>query len=148
MLLYHFTSQVHLINILTENRLRLTESNVKPNGDGPRVVWLTDNPRPRQGWQRGSAVYKGRIRITVEVDDAQKWTEWAKRRGSPPFWMAALIEAAKGDDDPAPGDHWYVVTHTIPYRQWRKIEDTRTNQTLWEQGNGTAGRVQAGSLRG
>lgn len=70
-------------------------------------------------------VDKSRVRITVDVADAQPWRAWAYKRRVPKWWRDALRRAGGGDDR-----DWYVVMRPIPASEWRTVEDTATGEQL------------------
>lgn len=130
MLLYHITSVLRWEKIRKDGYLRTTESNIRPDGSGPRVVWLTDNPEPEQGWQATEYIprqllplvdTKDSIRITVSLpeDEPQHWPAWSKKRGIARWWYVTL---AKTGGDPT---QWWVITRRIPFREIVRVEDIR-----------------------
>ena len=121
MLLYHYTTSFHMHSIEAEGVLRLTDAVLQPTASkGPdQVVWLSDDPTWRQGWQQGSAFDKSEVRIVVDVPDAKKWRKWARDHGSPRWWMQVLERVGGGHK---PGLHWFVVERPIPRAEWVRIE--------------------------
>ena len=51
--LYHFTYLGHVRSILADGFLKTTNSNIKPDGGGPPVVWLTSDSSHGQAWGPG-----------------------------------------------------------------------------------------------
>ena len=129
MILYHFTCREHLDKILSEQTLRVTESNISRRREhaGPDVVWFTTNPDPSahgHGLVGRYGVDKTAIRFTVTLDkrDVHKWRDWAIRHGIDRKWMQTLANSG--------GIHtWRVVEHPIPAAQWVEICDTKTGRT-------------------
>jgi hypothetical protein len=110
MKLYHYTmpGTSHLGGILAEGMIRTTESNMVPDGSGPRVVWLTDSDWSEKKWAAG--LPKADARIEVEVDDAERWSDWATEYGMNVLWMAALADSG-GDPE-----SWFV--REAPIQRW------------------------------
>ena len=120
MKLYHFTAPTtsHLGGILQDRRIALTESNVKPDGSGQKVVWLTTNPDPEAQKWIVNVDWKAKCRITIDIPrtDVKKYTAWAKEQGIHPAWMVALSEAG-GDVG-----EWFLCFRSIGYKEITKIE--------------------------
>jgi hypothetical protein len=130
MILYHFTSTTHLADIVQDEYLATTESNVsrsRPHA-GPDVVWLTSNPDPGAhiGWGGGSIVNKRAVQFTVDVPKAEvhRWRNWGARRGIDPKWMRGLA-AAGGSNS------WWVVERPVPASEWEVVIHLPTRQELW-----------------
>lgn len=135
MLLFHFTSPLHIPAIrqtghLTTTDPMLTMEPAPP--DGPRVVWLTDDPEPAaQLWARPLAIPampKDEIRLTVDLDDQDpnlhRWVPWAITRGITAHWANAL---ARSGGDP---DRWWIAERTVPRAEWRETLNLRTGREL------------------
>lgn len=129
MILYHFTSSVHVPLILADGYLKTVESNISARREhaGPDVVWLTTDgdPERHHGWQEWSPVDKLAVRFTVDIPkrDAHRWHEWAGRYGIDPAWRRAL--AAVGGSGT-----WRVVTRPIPAAEWVTIE--HRHEDTWQ----------------
>ena len=129
MILYHFTCREHLDKILSDQNLRVTESNISGRREhaGPDVVWLTTNPDPSAHGHglAGSATDKTAIRFTVELDkrNVHKWRDWAAGRGIDRGWMQILASAGGSST-------WRVVERPIPAAQWVEICDTETGRQI------------------
>jgi hypothetical protein len=126
MKLYHFTSVRYMHDIQRSGYLKTTNSNIRPDGSGPAVVWLTTNPNPDQKWAEGAAgfwlLYKWGIRITVDVPDklVHPWPEWSRKMGISPKWYKAMESVSPGEPK-----EWYVVTRQIGRDEWKAVE-------MWE----------------
>jgi len=127
MLLYHYTSRVHLPRILRAGVLLPSTSNLDLVSEGrvheaPDVVWLTshDHPGAGHGLYR-SVADKTEIRITVELprDWPKRWTKWAVAQGASARGMGWLTDTGGGQEA---ADSWWVVTRPIPFRYWRAVE--------------------------
>jgi hypothetical protein len=123
--LYHFTSVRNMREIEKSGCIRTTYSDIRPDGAGPGVVWLTTNPKPKQGWTEIDAPVfvheRYGVRITVEVPEkeAHRHAEWAKRMGMDPKWFKLYTER-DGDSG-----SWYVVIRPIARHEWKAVE-------MWE----------------
>ena len=123
MKLYHFTSVRYMHDIQKSGYLATTNSNIRPNGAGPAVVWLTSNPNPDQKWTEGAAefwsLYKLGIRITVNVPDKEvhHWPEWSQKMGISRKWYKAF-----GAHSPGELKEWYVVPRRISRSEWKAVE--------------------------
>lgn len=118
--LFHYTSLLHIRQILQCRFLDVTHNGLHPmsNGSGPPVVWLTSDAGAHQRWMEGSIVNKGEFRLTVSVpdDEAHHWPAWSKEHGIHPDWYQALADAG-GDPET-----WFVVARRIVNRDWFKLE--------------------------
>lgn len=128
MILYHFTTPIHLPAIMAEGVLRTTDSNLlKREGASPRVVWLLDTSfvgdKPDHGLHVAGFPDKRIIRVTVDVPDASRWLDWGKQRRHDPAWMRVMIHSGGGDKA---ARHWWVVNRPIPRHEWVEIVDMRT----------------------
>ena len=125
MRLYHFTSVRHVKEILKNGVIRTTYSDIRPDGAGPAVVWLTSNSKPKQEWTEGEVpnflFEKYGMRITVEMPEkeAHRYAEWSRKMGIDPKWFKLYTER---DSD---FGSWYVVTRAIGRPEWRDVE-------MWE----------------
>jgi hypothetical protein len=126
MILYHFTSMIHLPSIMKDGHLKLTESNIgspspkmRPHGThrGPDVVWLTEEPHPTKTNIDAMGTPKGEVRITVEIpqSDLYRWNSWAPAFGIQPDWYDLL--SLYGDPDT-----WWLTEREIPASEWRAID--------------------------
>lgn len=127
MRLYHYTSVLHLPNILHDQKLTLTDSNVDllKQHAGPDVVWLTrqaDLATSGAKWTHPS-LDKLAVRFTVNVN-AMPWPEFARKQHIKRQWYVIL---ARTGGDPT---HWYVCTHEIEKKDWREVLLTRSNLRL------------------
>lgn len=81
---YHYTSKVHVTNILKSGHLKLTESNLKPDVEMYKpVVWLTTKaiPNDLELGLNGSVVDKTEVKIIVKPQKHFKtWTKFKKRK--------------------------------------------------------------------
>jgi len=105
MILYHFTSRSHHWPLIATTRyLDLSESNINPKAphSGPDVVWLTVRKDPfgnglgdgsdiRIGKQTFKGTDKTRVRITVDIHDAQQWPRWSKNHGIKSSWYNTTV---------------------------------------------------------
>jgi len=145
MILYHYTSALHLPAIADSQFLKLTDSNIGgPEGKtpdefpvgphaGPDVVWLTDmdgqgtnadtlrealalNPPPLMAGSLPSN-YKVAIRFTVDIPDgdALRWDRFATDHGIHPRWKRTL---EKGYRKP---NRWFLCPREIPRSEWTNI---------------------------
>ncbi len=121
MILYHFTSTVHLPLINAAGALTTTESNLSPTREhaGPDVVWLTSDPEPDAEGHAlaGSCVDKTAVRITVDVPDAEVWgwLPWSRGHRIPKKWARHLERGRR----PAT---WYVMERPIPRAEWVAVD--------------------------
>lgn len=147
--LYHFTSEHHLREIISEGKLTLTKSNTSISGDGegdPKVLWLLDQssadgahhglePDPRnvalieQAKARGMKVAnadKREVRFTVPVGSARRWTEWVKGQKQERVqtrrgvWLASDVLIASGGGAEA-ASHWWVTEREVPASEWIEV---------------------------
>ena len=152
MLLYHHTCQLHLRSIMKDQNITRTESNVALGAPdetslqhvGPDVVWLTSQPTVKnEGWNRfvfsadgdrrqkpPAHWQKGRIRVSVSVNYAHRWRQWAKKQGSTPETIKVLHDTG-GDSY-----HWWVSEQDIPIEHWVRIDDTSTMKCLYHSTTG------------
>jgi hypothetical protein len=127
MLLYHYTSSVHVPRILRAGVLRPTGSNLDLTSEGrspagPPVVWLTTHDHPGAGHGLYQSVAdKTEYRFTVEVprDWPKRWVKWAKAHGSTPRGMDWLASTGGGWEV---AESWWVVARPIPARYWLAVE--------------------------
>lgn len=119
MILYHFTSPERLAMIQLDGILRTGESNVSPiPHSGPDVVWLTDVPEPNTTALAIATVDgtdKTAVHITVDVDDAVWWPDFAVRHHVDRRWRRAL----ERNRDP---ESWWVVERPIALRETVAVE--------------------------
>lgn len=143
--LYHYTSRMHVGLIMKKGYLKLTPSNlVKPtdlklvrNEDGilswasemsdlvKPVVWLTDSKDPSV---HGLSEFKEEIRITVPTKDSCKWwVSWAERNRMDKRWFKAIAGNFKYST-------WYVSEEIIALKDILVIEDLKTGEVLFDNG--------------
>jgi len=143
MILYHYTTPLHLESIGRDGFLKVTESNIgapegkgmEPCGEhhGPDVVWLTDKDSTtcnrdtlRAGLKLVSVmpvpaqIDKSVIRFMVEVpdDEVVTWEPFAKEHGIHSRWKRTL------EKNYARPRWWFLVQRPIPSEEWRRIEAT------------------------
>jgi hypothetical protein len=138
MKLYHFTCPELLPSILESGCLQVVESNLSLRREhaGPDVVWLTDDPEPSsQRWgYSGTTIVPGlgtiqypdktAIRITVEVDDAHRYSEWRRQHGVRNAIYRALRDTG-GDPE-----RWWVCERPILKDEWVEVIDTTTQDGI------------------
>lgn len=121
MILYHYTSTMHLPRIEADGYLKVTESNIsmRRTHAGPDVVWLTSDRKPNAEAHglSGSAVDKTAVRITVEIPDSEAtpWLTWSRKHGITKAW-ATILESGRR------AEAWYVVERRIERGQWKAVE--------------------------
>ncbi|MCP1674573.1 hypothetical protein J2T57_001675 [Natronocella acetinitrilica] len=112
MLLYHYTSTLHLPLILKSRVISTTHNALHPTDQlGEPVVWLTaSDVFEAQLWAAG-ILDKTAIRLSIEIPRAhvQPWQDFARAQGADPVWLAVLAEVGGGDSD------WYVSTRPIDW---------------------------------
>jgi hypothetical protein len=123
MILYHFTSLIHLPVIEKAEMLRLTDSNIHitiPNF-GPDVVWFTTEPTASLGHGLHGFIDKKAVRFTVDVPDhwVKPWLPWAESQGMDPEWMGYLVEAGGGREA---AETWMVTFRPIRKDRWVSID--------------------------
>lgn len=109
--LYHFTSRLYLPSIL---RTGINKGDVATEPErGFNAPWLTKNPSfTNQGWDRGGALDKLEVRLTVEIpeDDDKLWS-WSKlveTYGIEDYWVKALTH--QGRDRP---HDWFAYMGSV-----------------------------------
>ena len=122
MILYHFTSVLHLPIILETGFLMPVESNYdRTPHSGPDVVWLTTDPEPRPG-EHGLYPAKTAVQFVIEVP-AIRWRDW-RWHPRDREWLTKL-ETAAGAGDAARGRRlastWYVWPAPIFRKRWRAL---------------------------
>jgi hypothetical protein len=133
---YHYTSVIHLPQILLCGYLETTENNIaRPKfvggydinaNRGAGVVWLTTResvPDNAFGLDL-SAADKTEVRITVRLPrrEVHKWEKWAKRRGIAPDWLAQQRDATPGFYSQR------VIARRIYADEWVDVVNTRTGE--------------------
>lgn len=116
--LYHYTSGIHLPEILSSGHLRLTESNIEISGAGPGVVWLTTTIDPGGNGLDGG-YDKGSVRLTIDASGlpVHHWPTWAFEQGIEGYWYDALDKAGGNGSE-----NWWVCTQPIPLDRVLTIE--------------------------
>lgn len=130
MILYHFTSPLHLPVIQDTGYIDTTESNLHPTIEryGPDCAWFLDQP------ELGSADHgltasslsswldKTKVRITVDVPDtwAVYWLGWAEAQGISQHWLKALLGGTTGGREAA--ERWVVTFRTVPRSRWVAVD--------------------------
>jgi hypothetical protein len=127
MILYHYTSLVHLELIKQDGIIKTTESNIgspsplwKPYGNniGPQVVWLTDQPEVKTGHGLDSnVVNKFQVRLKFDLPDAIRWVEFANQHGINKKWYRILDKTGNYT-----ARHWYVLTRPIQLFEIQEIK--------------------------
>ena len=124
MILYHFTSSIHLPIIEEDGFLKLTESNLHltiPHY-GQDVVWFTTEPSAilGHGLLFGS-VDKTEFRFTVNLPDhwVKSWLSWAEGQGMDREWMGYIIEAGGGIEA---AETWRVAFRPVRKDRWVSID--------------------------
>jgi len=143
MILYHYTTVLHLPSIGADGHLKVTESNIggppgksiEPSGEhvGPDVVWLTDRDgltTNRDTLRAGCALSSGSfsilsvdktvVRFTVEVpdEDVMRWEDFAKEHGISRRWQRIL------EKWPRRPNWWFVVQRPIGSEEWVEVCST------------------------
>lgn len=121
MILYHYTTTVHLLNILRNGFLKTVESNISERREhaGPDVVWLTDDPdlqRTGASWYNAHIVDKTEVRFTIETDAAVPWPVFARQHAISQKWYRIL---GRSGGDPS---RWYVQPSIIWKDSWRAVD--------------------------
>jgi len=123
MILYHFTSAIHLPIIEEAGFLKLTESNLHltiPHY-GPDVVWFTTEPTATLGHGLLGVLDKKEVRFTVDVPDhwVKPWLSWAEGQGMDREWMGYLIEAGGGIEA---AETWRVTFRSVKKDRWVSVD--------------------------
>lgn len=124
MILYHYTSVVHLPWIVDAGYLGLTDNVLHHDRiEEPGVCWFLDRPLveiPYSHGLAGSIVDKTAVQFTVDVPDGwvRRWVPWAQDRGVEPLWLTAMVRAGGGF---AAADHWHVTFRTVPRNRWVSV---------------------------
>lgn len=140
-ILYHFTCQENLSDILVDGFLEPSESLISRNKEhaGPDVVWLTSSPSlPRVGGEDaanrmdlvGSQFDKTAIRFTVRLHKRSvfRWRKWAESRGIERSWADTIASSGVNTKS------WWVVEGRVLREQWTEIRDMRTDQVYLSAG--------------
>jgi hypothetical protein len=130
--LYHFTVQRYAASIRRDGLLSIAakrEAGMYPNGWQPAppqfpkeddLVWLTRRPDGNAGIQ---GTVEPKIRVTVEVDNAIRWTQAADRYGVSDEWRKILRDVGLRLSGPENSDRdWYVVEDRIPPERILAVE--------------------------
>lgn len=123
MILYHFTSAVHLPTIKQSGFLKLTESNLHltiPHY-GPDVAWFTTEPTATLGHGLLGVINKKEVRFTVDVPDhwVKAWLPWAQGQGMDAEWIGYLIAAGGGMKA---AETWMVTFRPVRKDRWVSID--------------------------
>jgi len=134
--LYHYTHPLHLVNIIQDQALWTTESNVSlfKERQGPDVVWAVDGSWfPEVGEDQlphGLTEPKLRVRVEFRTEKlrAYRWSEWAWMKKMDDLSRTALVNAAGGWEA---ADRWWVVDHPVISRHW--VEILADGDRIWPQ---------------
>jgi hypothetical protein len=115
-ILYHFTSGVHLAEIEKTGYVKTGDNMLRAFGGGPpECSFHFDVPEVPRGYGglTGSVFDKTEVRLTFDVVDswAVRWIDWACAQGIAPMWLDALAHAAGGIHH---YEHEYAVFRRIP----------------------------------
>lgn len=120
MKLFHHTSVLHLPKIMTSNRLKMTESNLReyPTKNDPKVVWLSEQP-DADIWTRSSPA-KRNVRFAISATERRpglmRWHDFATKYGCDARFTRSLITTG---GDPT---KWWVSTTVIWREEWLTID--------------------------
>lgn len=148
--LYHFTSILHLDEILKDGFLKLTPSNlIKPtdlkkekvlDADGQvfynivseksdpikPVVWLTDKSSVDIAKKMGLHDAKTEVRLKLPMkDDYQWWVTWADQNKMNKSWRKTFTTGCDYGS-------WYVCEHEIKLTDVKTIENIITGEIYWQ----------------
>jgi hypothetical protein len=128
-ILYHFTAQAHLAEILQQG---LSLGDVPTSeADGVNAVWLTTDPGPaghrlqlyleHHGKMPPAGRYDKRlVRIKVRISsrdpNLKHWPRWAKKRLQPD-WYETLNQTGGGK-----AETWYLYFGVIPAADFIAVE--------------------------
>jgi hypothetical protein len=140
MILYHFTSMLHLVPIMDDGYLKTTETNLDPRIEhhGPDAVWFIDTPELGEYDHGLNAALPGEVRpdktavrFTIEVPDnwVVQWLPWAEAQGINPHWLEVLVRDSGGREG---ASHWMCVFRKVPMDRWLNIE-TRQPDGSWKE---------------
>jgi hypothetical protein len=118
--LFHFTSKDHLVYILQDGYLEVTDGVLAMDRADPKVVWLSTSDSAGEGFGLQYApVDKTAVRFEVSVPKVavHKWRDWAKSHGSKEEHMKLLSSKGGG------AGTWRVVQRRIDRTEWVKITD-------------------------
>jgi hypothetical protein len=122
-LLYHYTSHSRFWELLADGQLA-PES--RPSARlRAALVWLTDDIDAAgipEGTVAGRPV---EVRLTVVVDDAQRWPVWAARHHVSRRIRRA-VDRACGD-----GERWWVVARPVPISEWVAAQAVDSGEPFW-----------------
>tara|TARA_Y100001970_G_C14176879_1_gene827512 strand:- start:1133 stop:1540 length:408 start_codon:yes stop_codon:yes gene_type:complete len=106
--LYHFTALEYLVPILKRGIVR-GDVPTSPH-EGFNAPWLTDDKSwDSQRWSTGSVLNKERVRLTVDIPNAEedwnlkKWSTFHKYLKVDSRWYSILDEVAGGGSD-----NWFI----------------------------------------
>ena len=124
MILYHYTSKLHLPFILETGFLKPVESNYREDQPhaAPDVVWLTTDRTPCFN-DHGLYPAKTEVQILIDLARPIRWRNW-RWHPRDREWLTKL-ETAAGAGDAARGRRlastWYVWPAPIFRRRWRAL---------------------------
>jgi len=111
--LYHYTAPEYLVPILQRGIVR-GDVPTSPT-HGFNAPWLTASPVwDEQGWTRGSLLDKTKVRLTVQIPNAEedwnlkRWSTFHKYLKVDSRWYSILDEIAGGGSD-----NWYIYTGIV-----------------------------------
>lgn len=129
---YHYTSKVHVANILKSGHLKLTESNLKHDVELYKpVVWLTTKAIPNdfELGLDGSVVDKTEVKIIVKPQKHFKtWTKF-KKENAP--LNNKWIDVLENNRTP---ESWYISEKEVPLSQVELIENRYTKEVYYKGG--------------
>lgn len=114
MLLYHFTSSLHLPRIIADGFIKTGDNMLRWNDETaePRCSFHFDVPEVPAGYG-GITEMKTEVRLTLDVPNAWAvlWIDWARAQGIEPMWLSVLTQASGGEHH---YEHEYAVFRRIP----------------------------------
>ena len=141
MILYHYTSWYHMMEIIASGHITRAPSNllkpknpfidsgtlVDPETDEYKpVIWLTDSESPeRLGIDGPPPEYsKKRVRFSIPMQPHfTKWDKWAKRNKMDTDWKRCLTSGMNWKS-------WYISEKEIPLENVSQIFDLENNTII------------------